>query len=105
VRAVPTRIQRVLDPDSTNRPAALRYCALKRMYMRCELPLPGMLARMPTDDPAASQWLTVAHRCGEEAALAAAGARRAPTSATAQTTILIPRHGGTTFGVARATLG
>ena len=81
---MPTRIQRVLEPVSTYRPAALRYWAEKRMYMRCEVPLPGMLARMPTDDPATSQWLIVAQRLGEVAAVAVAGAKRAQASAARQ---------------------
>ncbi len=92
---MPTRIQRVLEPDSTYRPAALRYWAEKRMYMRCDVPLPGMLARMPTDDPATSQWLIVAHRLGEVAAVAVAGASRAQASAARQIGNRIRRHGGT----------
>ena len=68
------------------------------MYMRWDVPLPGMLARIPTDEPATSQWLIVAQRLGEEAAEAEAGARRAQASAVRQIGNRIGRHGGTGAG-------
>ena len=64
------------------------------MYMRWDVPLPGMLARIPTEEPATSQWLIVAHRLGEEAAEAEAGATRAQASAARQIGNRIRRHGG-----------
>ena len=60
------------------------------MYMRCDVPLPGMLARMPTDEPAMSQLLIVAQSSGGEAeaaavpALAAAGAMSATSRSARQ---------------------
>jgi hypothetical protein len=77
-RAEPASIQRETPaPDTADqrRLETLQYWALKRMYMRCRSPLPGMLARTPirAGEPFEMQEFTVAQSRLERADEVACG--------------------------------